>query len=555
MPHPLRELLNREARAAAANVNATFVAYADSGFCTVTLRDTGADVLARLAISAQIAPGQEVIVSRPDGSGRSTNTNYTVIALAGDSAPGASPAITQSTPYHGVTINNIDPNPAILRAGDAVNIAIRGSGFLTVPTFEIAVKYGSDKLTDVAPPVVTDSEIDLVVKADSALTPGDYSLAIGTSREEELYFQVQAGEVRRLLATRAVGGFRIINEDTGAVLASSDGTDNFEPGTGSWIQRGDDLLLYGQGYSIAPPGPGFRYVAPVLVSQADASYELVAAGLNQWPRPGGVSQVLFPSNPRFVQFGSVVWYAGTQWNSDRSNIDYPAGFALYGINIADGSVAQPIAPPGTHDFNDWSECLVGDGVNLYALQSYQESSVTVFTLHKIDPSTATITLSADFTGFALRNGFAKDGFLYFLYDHFDSSSVRDFSGILKVDASTLSVSVNSELKFAEARAADPWCIPHTDDSLYVMWWKTSTSDGIVSRINLTTLLITHETPALTNYAFGGGPYFDHQGRLWVTSGSDGNAAKVLSPDDLSEVAAYTFEAPDVYDPMYSIIPI
>src|ERR1051326_6108038 len=117
MPHPLRELLNREARAAAANVNATFVAYADSGFCTVTLRDTGADVLARLAISAQIAPGQEVIVSRPYGSGRSTNTNYTVIALAGDSAPGASPAITQSTPYHGVQINTIDPNPPIFSAG------------------------------------------------------------------------------------------------------------------------------------------------------------------------------------------------------------------------------------------------------------------------------------------------------------------------------------------------------------------------------------------------------------------------------------------------------
>src|ERR1051326_4880569 len=186
MPHPVRELLNREARAPAGQRNATVVGSADSGFCTVPLRDTGADVLARLAISAQIAPGQEVIVSRPDGSGRSTNTNYTVIALAGDSAPGASPAITQSTPYHGVTINNIDPNPAILRAGDAVNIAIRGSGFLTVPTFEIAVKYGSDKLTDVAPPVVTDSEIDLVVKADSALTPGDYSLAIGTSRETDV---------------------------------------------------------------------------------------------------------------------------------------------------------------------------------------------------------------------------------------------------------------------------------------------------------------------------------------------------------------------------------
>lgn len=207
MTHPLRNLLDRKARQNAQNINATFVENLGGGWCSVILSDTGETVRARLATNAPIAAGQSVIVSRPDGSGRSRNTGYTVIQAA-NSSPDSAPPIEEVTQRVGASITSIDPNPAIMEGGETVAIVVRGIGFTTVPAFQTAPSYGSPDLTDDSAPVMTDTQIDLSVIADPAIVPGDYSLTIGTLRTEPTYFQVSEAPIPPLPRALFISGTR-----------------------------------------------------------------------------------------------------------------------------------------------------------------------------------------------------------------------------------------------------------------------------------------------------------------------------------------------------------
>ncbi len=201
MPFDLERLLRGRRRAEAETILAKVKSKLPDGDYMCELIDTGFDVRAsRGQIHMDLTIGQQVLLGRPESTGRSKNTGYVILGFPPSSAKGSSgsPSFSETTKKKAATISFITPDPCTITQGQTVQVDIYGSGFTTAPT------YSTSKLTNAVAPVVTATHITLQVQAANDTIPGDYDLIFeGGIRVG--YFQV-SGVVETLLAHQQYTG-------------------------------------------------------------------------------------------------------------------------------------------------------------------------------------------------------------------------------------------------------------------------------------------------------------------------------------------------------------